>query len=370
MVNTLFDPCLPGLADRRSARRGRWATWLIAISGCCVAAGAFASTANTAVRDAVTVRMQPLTHSLRAYAQVEPTAVIRVRAAEAGVLGDLQVLPGSPVTRGEVLAKLGGPSMQALLVARAAALRSAQAREAAAAKVLAIAHQQLATHLGTRQQIETAQSELAAAQSALRTAQTQLEEAHRLQTLRAPAAGTVIAVNAANGEQALPGETVVTMLPAGKLWIRAAFYGADAGMLHPGMSGLFHPAGGDAPIPVRVAEIAPNLAPDGGRSVGLVPVSPAASAAWISGEWGEVALDGTTRQLAVIPTAALILDRGHWWVLVRSPQGDRPRQVIPGPARGWQTWIVSGLHPGEQVVAQDAFLEYHRGIAQTFQPPD
>jgi cobalt-zinc-cadmium efflux system membrane fusion protein len=71
-----------------------------------------------------------------------------------------------------------------------------------------------------------------------------------------------------------------------------------------------------------------------------------------------------------VPTSALVLDRGRWWVLVRTARGDRPQPVVPGPALGWRTWIAAGLRAGQQVVAKDAFLKYHRDIAQSYQPPD
>jgi len=43
---------------------------------------------------------------------------------------------------------------------------------------------------------------------------------------------------------------------------------------------------------------------------------------------------------------------------------------VPGPARGWQTFIERGLEPGAQVVVENAYLEFHRGISKNYQPPD
>ena len=34
------------------------------------------------------------------------------------------------------------------------------------------------------------------------------------------------------------------------------------------------------------------------------------------------------------------------------------------------TYISRGLKPGEQVVAENAYLEFHRGISQRYTPPD
>ena len=81
-------------------------------------------------------------------------------------------------------------------------------------------------------------------------------------------------------------------------------------------------------------------------------------------------LDGPTRSLVSVPTRALILDQGRWWVLLHAQRADRARAVVPGATRGWQTFIERGLVPGQQVVVRDAYLEYHRGIAGRYQPPD
>ncbi|TAM37915.1 MAG: efflux RND transporter periplasmic adaptor subunit [Burkholderiaceae bacterium] len=333
-----------------------------------VATHALAAGANG--NDVVTVHAQAFTDSLRAYGQVEPIALIEVRVVNPGTLSALRVVPGSVVTAGEALARITGPRMHSLLTAREQALHSAQAHEDAASQALEINRRLFATQLATRAAINAAQAELAAARAAALTANAQLREAQDLQTLRAPTAGTVMAVRAADGEQTLQGETILTLQPAGNLWIRAAYYGTDAALLRVGMTGSFQPVDGGVAIPIEVSAIAPGVATDGGRSAGLVATSNHVSATWVNGQWGTVTLAGPVRQMVVVPTSALILDRGNWWVLAHTAQGDRPQKVVPGPTRGWQTWIASGLHPGQQVVAQDAFLEYHRGIAQTYQPPD
>ena len=73
---------------------------------------------------------------------------------------------------------------------------------------------------------------------------------------------------------------------------------------------------------------------------------------------------------SAVPTRALILDQGKWWVMVHTATGDHPQEVIPGPTRGWQTFIAHGLEPGTEVVVDNAYLEFHRSISQRYQPPD
>ncbi|MGH8142505.1 MAG: efflux RND transporter periplasmic adaptor subunit, partial [Steroidobacteraceae bacterium] len=201
--------------------------------------------------------------------------------------------------------------------------------------------------------------------------------AQQMQTLRAPSAGTVLAINAAEGERVTPGQTVLTLQTDNRLWLAAKYYGADAAAIRVGMAGQFRPASGGAPVSVKVTAVSAALAPDGGESVGLVrtddsrvPAGREPAAPWLNGERGTVILSGPTRQLVAVPTRALILDQARWWVLVRTPNGVQTQAVVPGPTRGWDTFIEQGLSPGQQVVVQNAYLEYHRGIAQRYTPPD
>ena len=308
---------------------------------------------------ALTVRAQPVTETFRAYGQIQPVAVIQVSAVEAGVVSRL-VLPGERVTAGQVLAVLGGAQAQSLLAQRRSTLRAASVQ-------LAADRRKLTGHLVTRQTV-------AADEAAFETARGELQVALETLTLRAPADGQVIGVDTADGAQVAAGQLILT-LQTSRPWLQATYYGPEALAIHPGMTGRFQPAAGDA-IPVRVKTVSQALGADGGEQVGLFPVSPlgrdpaAPAESWRSGQWGTVTLLGATRQMIAVPTRALILDRAHWWVLVRTPRGDRQQQVVPGPTSGWMTYISQGLSPGDQVVVENAYLEFHRGISQRYAPPD
>jgi RND family efflux transporter MFP subunit len=307
----------------------------------------------------LTVRAQPVAQTFQAYGQVQSVAVTQVRAVEPGTIEQL-VLPGEPVRSGQVLAVLGGAQAQSLLAERRGASYAASIQ-------LAADRRKLTAQLVTRQT-------LAADQAALEAARGRLQVALQTLTLRAPSEGQVLTVDAADGEQVATGQLILTLQTAHP-WLDATFYGADALAIHPGMSGQFQPTEGDA-IPVRVRTVAPALGPDGGEQVGLLAVvrpkdeSGALGQPWRSGEWGAVRLVGATRPMVVVPTRALILDRAHWWVLVRTPRGDRRREVVPGPTAGWMTFVSQGLTPGEQIVVENAYLEFHRGISQHYTPPD
>ncbi|MGH8169264.1 MAG: efflux RND transporter periplasmic adaptor subunit [Steroidobacteraceae bacterium] len=321
----------------------------------------------------IVVKAQPVSESFSAYAQAQPIALLPVRAVEAGSVTVMRAIPGSRVEAGDALATLAGPEIRSLITSREGALRSARAQLAAARRTLAIERRQLGAQLSTEQAVAAAVNAAAAASAAFATARAQLQTAQAMSTLRAPAAGAVVAVSAAEGEYVTAGQTVVTLQASDRLWLRAVYYGLDT--IHVGMTGQFEPAAGGASVSVKVAAVAAALEPDGGESAWLLPTDPAgqsapASHSWVSGERGTVTLTGATQSLIAVPTRALILDQARWWVLVRTSNGFRRQAVVPGPTRGWQTLIERGLSPGEQVVVENAYLEFHRGIAGYYTPPD
>ena len=362
-------------AGRARARRAAAALVLgVCLGGLGVsatAANATAAAQSSAEQPYVRVHWQSVAPAWHAYAQIEPIATVELRAVASGTLRALRLLPGSPVRAGDIVALVGGPRMHARLVASAQRLASAGARRQAAARLLAIERRKLAEQLATRQELDAAQSELGAADAAVRTAAARLRDVRSQRIVRAPVAGTILQLMAANGEQIAAGQAIARLQPAGHLWIRAEYYGAQASELRVGMRGRFRPAGAQGRgVPVQIAAISPALAPDGGLRVGLVALAGHSPQGWMNGQWGRLRLEGPSRMMAMVPTRALILDQGQWWVLVRTPKGDRPTRVEPGSARGWQTEIVSGLSPGQQVRVTDAFLDYHRGIASRYTPPD
>lgn len=316
----------------------------------------------------VVAQAGPVTPRLEAYGEVVPITVLRVTAAEPGVVAGLRVLPGMRVLAGEEVAVLQGPEIRSLLSQDEADVRSTRAQLSASQKSLAILQQQLLVHLTTRQAVHQAESALAQAQTAFDNAQSHLNAVRQMMTLTAPANGAVLTVDVSNGELVSTGQPILTLQTAGRLWLKAAYYGTDAARIRVGMAGVFDPADGGDPILVRVCAIIGPLTAGGAESVAMVPATPRFR--WMNGEFGTATLRLPTRRLVAVPTRSLILDQGKWYVLVRTAHGDRPQAVVPGPAQGWQTFLESGLKPGAEVVVENAYLLFHRGIAQRYQPPD
>ena len=318
----------------------------------------------------LTAQLGAVTPRLLAYGQVEPITVLPLSAAEAGVVSGLTATPGTHLAAGQTIAHLEGPEIRSLLLQDEADVRGATAQLGAAQKTLQIQQQQLGAHLSTHQAVHQAESAVAQAQAGLANAQARLRAAQQMATVSAPTAATVLAVNAGVGQRVTAGETILTLRGDDQLWLQANYYGRDRAAVRVGMRGSFVPADRSPPVPVRVVAVLDALTPDGGSRIALLPARAAAGASWTSGEFGSVRLAAPSRRLVAVPTRALILDRGRWWVLVHTPQGLRPQAVVPGPASGWLTFLESGLAPGAQVVVANAYLLFHSGIAQRYQLPD
>lgn len=316
----------------------------------------------------VAVRALTVAARLEGYARVEPVAVLAVNSTLAGTVSGLRVLPGETVRKGEVVARLTGPAVVEVLAQRQNAVAGAQAAWAAARKSLDIERRKLAEQLSTRKEVSQAEASLVQAKAFLGDARVRLRTAREAAILKSPVSATVLAISAAEGEQVQQGETILTLQPAGSLWLKARYYGADAAAVRGGMRGRFFPAYGGPAVPVKVRSLIGTVEPDGGRTVGLVATAPPPG--WLNGEAGTVVLEGATRTLPAVPTRALVLDGGKWWVLVKTGSITRRQAVVPGPSRGDLTLIERGLSPGAAVVVENAYLEYHRAFSKHYQQPD
>lgn len=320
-------------------------------------------TPGTVVAQAVSI-----TPHLKAYAQVEPISALPLNAAETGVVSGLSAAPGTHVRAGERLAFLRGPSIESVLLQDQADLRGARAQLSAAQKSLTIQREQIRVHLSTRKQVHQATSAVAQAQATVDNAQSRLKAVREMASITAPAEGIVVALNSSNGELVSAGQPVVTIQPRQSLWLRASYYGANLDAIHTGMTGVFRPSDGSRPIPVRVRAISGVAGPGGGESVTMTPLC--SGVQWLNGEFGAVTLNLPATKMVSVPTRALILNQGRWWVLVHTSHGNRPQEVVPGPVHGWNTYLVRGLVSGSQVVVKNAYLLFHASIAEQYQMPD
>jgi RND family efflux transporter MFP subunit len=323
-----------------------------------------AATGQIAAVPAQAASYQP---EFRGYARVAPIQMVTVKVGLKGVIEDLAVRPGQRLSAGDAIARVGGPDQEE-------AIKEAQAQLSAARQTYAAASdaeqavRDTYPKFADRAQLDRAKAELAAAEAGVADARAELARVQALSTIVSPASGQVVSLPAANGDQVVGDSPVLVLQPDHDLWLRAIFYDAPTDLLTPGRSARFLPAGGAKGLAVRLAQLLPSLRPDGGLTAFFEAV--ASAPRWKSGEAGEVVIAGASRDVVAVPTEALVLDQGRWWVLEKTGGHLRNTPVEIGPSKGHQTLVLSGLAAGDEVVVRDAYLLFHRKFGQHYTPPD
>lgn len=177
-----------------------------------------------------------------------------ISMAQPGQITSLAVTPGSAVHAGQTLATFAlAPTARSTFLQAQEALLAAQKQRASTAQLLA---QQLAT----RDQLVQADKAVSDARVAL--AGLRAEGAGQaVQTLRAPFAGVVIAISAAQGDRTLPGAPIMTLARAGGIVVTVGVDPARRAALSVGQPARLAPLAGGVPIMGHVLRIDSTLNP-------------------------------------------------------------------------------------------------------------
>lgn len=337
---------------------------------CALAVAAMSvSGASLAAATTVTVHAQDFAPRFPAFARVAPITDATLRAGSDGRLQSLDVVPGDHLQSGQRIGVIGGVEVRARLASDRARLDAARDNASALHDALDAQRQELAQRLSTHQAYDRAAGAYARARAQRVSALQTWRKDRALTVLHAPASGSVLTVLAHAGERVHADQALVRMQPADALQLAAEVYAPDVRrQLHVGMRGRFMPDDGSPAIAVRITQLPPNLHDDGGQPVRLS--RDVHTPDWISGETGTVYLRGRSERRILVPTRALILDRGQWWVLLHTPAGDRRHAVTPGTRQGSRTVILKGLKPGMVVIVDHAYRRFHRNIAHRYQVQD
>lgn len=298
------------------------------------------------------------------WAQVEAIAPLVLRAAVPARVSEIRVTPGQQVTAGEPLVGLAGPQLTSQIASARARMRAAQ-RELTAAKYSAASAQRTYPVVTNRQQLAAAQAALAAAQGQLAESKAAVTALHAQQWLTSPVSATVDKVSAAVGTDLPAGTPVLTLLPHGRLWLRVEWFGPSP--IPRPVTARFLPASGGHTIPVHLTAELPRRGANGAQVLNFAPTK---TADWQAGDTGELVLSGPLETALEVPASALVLDAGKWYVLTDAKGKLAAQQVTPGPTRGSDVLITSGLKAGAPVVVREAYLLYHRHIAAQYAPSD
>lgn len=272
-------------------------------------------------------------------------------------LTEVRVNVGDAVTKGQVLARMSGATVEAELAESRASVAEAEAMLTEARANGDRARQYQATGFLSAQQInqyltaeKTALARLNAARARLQANQLRLAQT----VVRAPDNGVISARSATVGSLAQPGQELFRLIRGGRLEWRAEVNAADLARLKPGIAAtLIAPNG--ATVSGRVRMVAPTVDPQTLNGLVYVDLQPAKDDALRAGSFarGEFSL-GSTPALSLPQSAVLQRDGFAYVFLVDAQSKLTQTKVNLGRRAGGRIEIVSGLAPDARVVASGA----------------
>lgn len=176
-------------------------------------------------------------------------------------------------------------------------------------------------------------------------------------TLNAPASGFILVRSAFPNQKVTPDSDLYTIADLSRIWIMADVFESDiAGVSVGSQAYLSFPYPGAPPVGARVTYIQPQVDPTtrtvkvrleaANASVSLKPEM------FVNVEFG---LAGAKR--LTVPADAVLDTGDRQTVFVDLGDGYlEPRSVVAGERSGERIVIISGLQPGERVVASGTFL--------------
>lgn len=310
--------------------------------------------------------------------RVLPTVTLALRAQRSGQVRQYRLYLGQIVFANEIVGYLGGAGLDAHIAQASVEWARAQAEVKAAQHALEIDRKTMAYAQTTQKTLIQGELALKLATANQQRAKFALNAIEEERVLRSPTQGVVTQIDQADGSLVQPGMTIAQIVPLNDLQLRATFYPAEAGQeisqIHPGMTGWFQPLGSEQKMVIRVQSLLPLDPKNGALPVILQPVINAASQqmprGWQSGAMGSIELDADQQTVIPIPTRALVLDQGQWWVLVWKDGIWQRQRVQIGSSHGPSTDIISGLSIGERVRVDQAYLAFHHQFSLRYQQPD
>ena len=281
--------------------------------------------------------------------QLAPRSRVRLSFKQGGVIEAILVREGDRIAAGQLVARLDDVDARSAVRMARAAIDKAR-RDAERSARLA-GEGALATSVSddARSQLEAAEAQLLQAEDAL--ARTRLA---------APLAGTVFKRVAEPGEIVGPGDPVAFLDSTAALEVEAGATLRQSRALRPGLSVSLVPEEGD-PAPGRITSVATTPSPGDGLYAVTVAAEKTPSA-WRSGSLlrVKVRIDEASAALR-IPLEALVhrQNKDHVFVLAAASGGNgtvRIRPIVAGAAEASEVVVVSGLEPGEEIVAEGAYF--------------
>lgn len=279
-----------------------------------------------------------------------------VSAHAAGAISRLTKRLGDPVRAGETLALVDSQDAASLAAQRAAA----EARAALARKVAAREQRLFEQRVSPRQDLETAQAGLAAAEAEARGARAAAAAAHvardgRSAAVVSPINGRITAAAAALGAYVEPGTELFRIADPRLAQVEAQVTAAEAARIAAGDPAQVTASTG-ASAAAQVRAVTPTLSQE--TRTATVVLALTGANPFRPGETlqARIAPRAAAPSGVVIPDEAIQKLEGRDVVFVRTAKGFVSRGVTVGSRGGGRALIVSGLKAGEAIATRNAFL--------------
>jgi Cu(I)/Ag(I) efflux system membrane fusion protein len=265
-----------------------------------------------------------------------------------GWIGEIDVdAVGNPVKQGQVLFRVYSPELYSAQEELLQALRSQQRADASGGAGRA---DYLVRAARNRLRLwDIAPADVAAIEAR--------GEAQEHLPIRSPVTGYVMEKNVSRGSAFEPGERLYRIAPLGRVWVEAEVYEQEMAAVAKGQRAQIElPSLPGREFDAKVAYVYPTLDP-ATRTVRVRLELPNPELELRPGMQANVQLFVDRGERLLVPQSAL-LHAGTRSFVFRS-LGDgrfRPQQVELGMRSGEQVEVLSGLEPGDEIVASGTFL--------------
>ncbi|MXR36481.1 efflux RND transporter periplasmic adaptor subunit [Craterilacuibacter sinensis] len=297
--------------------------------------------------------VQPLSETVRAWAEVESAVAPEVAAEVSGRVARVLVDVGQQVKAGQALAEIEpGNLNDARLAAEAEAARyqallaeqqATVSRNQALVKQGFISAAALDASMSQR---DALQKQLAAAQA---QASSKGRDAARA-VIRAPVGGVVEARAISAGDYVNPGKVAFSLNASGSRRVRLALGGAAGDRLQRGMEVAL--GNGTHQLKTQISEVRAGL--DAASRARIAWADLPADAPWRVGDALDAEISLAQRSALALPAQAVIERPAGKVVYVVVADKAEERKVVTGMVSGDRIEILSGLKAGDKVVVDGA----------------
>lgn len=311
----------------------------------------------------VEARALPDYFDVPAHIQAEPARIVRVFPPVGGRVVSVSVNPGDHVGKGETLAVLESSEVTAARADFQKARADAELKENSRQRASLLFENQVLAEKDYRQavaDVEMAQAELVRARDRLRILGVEPEGASNRISVPAPRAGVILDVGQAPGELSKSLDSpapLCTIADLSTVWAVGDVYEKDLEGLAPGSAAeaSFNAYPGEM---WKGTVTAVSDVVDPGTRTLKVRVTLANPGWRLKPEmFGSIRLSRRTKQAIVVPSKAVLHDDSSTSIFVEKNHGRYERRLVKlGRTLDQDIEVISGLKPGEVVVADGAIL--------------